>query len=292
LIVAGVAGIVTSTVLACRATLKADDVVQEAKSKIDKIHEAKEVADKTPDVNYSEQAYKKDMSVTYLQAGWGFVKLYAPAVLLGTASIACIIGSHGIMRKRNLALVAAYKAIEESFNKYRKRVVEEVGEDKDREFKNGIRKNKITVTETNEDGTTTKSKKVVETVDPSGISEYAKFFDSASSQWSDIPDYNLTFLKCQQNHLNDLLNSRGHVFLNEVYDTLGLPRTTAGQVVGWVKGYGDDYIDFGIFDDSIDGYRGVRVCDTVGEERRDFVNGYRDSILLDFNVAGVIYDMI
>lgn len=306
----GVVGVVASTVMACKATLKVDAVLKGAKEDIDKIHKGKKIAeeasnkkheelskhpDKPTDIeeirtvrlikekyekyNYPETDYRRDLAVAYLQTGVDFVKLYGPAVVLGVASIGCIVGSHGIMKRRNIALMAAYKAVEQSFTDYRKRVVEEFGEDKDRCLKNGIKQEVVTVIETDENGKKVKVKKTVESTDPNGISQYARFFDESSSQWVKSPEYNLTFLQCQQNYANDLLHARGHVFLNEVYDMLGIPRTKAGAVVGWVRGIGDDFVDFGIFD-------GERM------KARDFVNGYERSILLDFNVAGVIYDMI
>lgn len=279
LMAAGVVGIVTSTVMACKATLKVDSVLEEAKQKKDKIDEAWEKV-KEGEIaldDYSEKDHNKDLVVVKVQTAVSFVKLYGPAVTLGVASIACILGAHGIMRKRNLALVAAYKAIEQSFVDYRNRVIEEFGADKDRDYKTGIRR--TLVNELDDKGKPTKKVKVVETQDPNAISQYARFFDESSTQWSKTPEYNLTFLKCQQNYANDLLHSRGHIFLNEVYDMIGVPRTQAGAIVGWVKGEGDEFVDFGIFDGD-------------NMKTRDFVNGYERSILLDFNVAGVIYDMI
>ena len=277
LMTVGVVGIVTSTVLACRATLKAEEVVETAKNKLDKIHYAKENISAE---EYSEQDYQKDLVIAYVQTGVDFVKLYGPAVTLGVASIACVLGAHGIMRKRNIAIMAAYKAVEQNFSTYRKRVIEEFGEEKDRHYRTGVYAEQVTVTKVDpETGKKTKVTETVEKVDPSMVSQYARFFDKNSSQWSPQPEYNLTFLKCQQNYANDLLHARGHIFLNEVYDMLGVPRTQGGAIVGWVKGEGDDFVDFGIFDGD-------------DEKKRAFVNGYEDSVLLDFNVAGVIYDMI
>lgn len=282
LMAVGVVGIVGSTVLACRATLKASDVMDKAQDKFNIIKEAKNLADGNTMMEpaYTEQDYKKDMAIAYVQTGVDFVKLYGPAVLLGTLSISCILGSHNIMRKRNLALVAAYKAVEKGFSEYRARVVSEFGEEKDYQFKHGLTSTKVDVVEEGEDGKKKKSKKdMLDVEDPSAISQYARFFDESSVNWSKTPEYNLTFLKAQQNYANDLLHSRGHIFLNEVYDMLGIPRSQAGAVVGWVKGEGDDFVDFGIFD-------------VNNMKKRDFVNGYERSILLDFNVAGLIYDMI
>jgi hypothetical protein len=291
LMTVGVVGVIASAVMACRATLKVDAIMEESQNKVAKIKDVKEKIDSgeiKASIEYNDKAYQKDLSVVYIQRGIELIKLYGPAVSLGVVSIGCLLGAHGIMRKRNLALIAAYKAVEQSFSDYRKRVVEELGKDKDRQFRYGIEKIEKTIVD--EEGN--EKKETIEVMNSNDISEYAKYYDESCSQWTPNADYNYTFLKCQQNWANDLLHSRGHVFLNEVYDLLGIPRTKAGAVVGWVKGHGDDFIDFGIFDDGVEGYRGVKVCDTIGEERRDFVNGYRDSILLDFNVAGVIYDLI
>ena len=276
LVSTGVVGVIASTVMACRATTKAEDVMDKAKAKFDKIHQAKDTVDAK---EYSAKDYKQDLFVVYAQTGYDFVSLYGPSVTLGVVSIACILGGHNILRKRNLAVVAAYKAVEQSFSDYRKRVVAKYGADEDRDLKYGITRETVSVTKTNDDGTTTEEDIVMETVDPNGHSEYARFFDESSSNWSKDPGYNMTFLKCSQNFANDMLHSKGHVFLNEVYDLVGVPRTEAGSVVGWIEGAGDDYVDFGIFD-------------AENGKARDFVNGYERSILMDFNVDGIMNDKI
>ena len=283
LLVLGIAGTVASTILACRATLKVEDVLDEHFEKMDKINEC---WDKVKEGEialdiYSEKDHKKDLVVTYTQTALGFIKLYGPSITLGATSIFLIISGHSVMRRRNVALVAAYKAIEEGFNAYRKRVIEEHGEEVDYMYKHGLRQQEITeMAYTDEDGVKHKAqKKHVLVEDPNGLSAYARFFDDGCSQWSKNSEYNLMFLRSQQNYYNDMLKSRGHVFLNEVYDALGIPRTQAGAIVGWMIGdRGDNHIDFGIFD-------GDRM------KARDFVNGYERSILLDFNVDGVIFDL-
>lgn len=279
----GIAGTVASAVLACRATLKVEAVLDNHREKVDKIHECwQKVQDGDIDISaYSEQDKKKDLVVTYTQTTVDFIKLYGPAVTLGVASLACIISGHGIMKKRNIALMAAYKAVEEGFSAYRKRVIEEHGEEADYMYKHGLRKQEIVeAAYTDENGVKHKAeKKEVFVQDPNNPSIYAKFFDESCAQWSKNPEYNLMFLRAQQNYYNDMLKSRGHVFLNEVYDALGIERTQAGAQVGWVIGpEGDNYIDFGIFDGE-------------NPRARAFVNGYERSILLDFNVDGVIYDL-
>lgn len=280
LLAVGVVGVVTSTVMACKATLKADDVLVKAKGKIDRIHNAKATADEK---EYTVQDHKKDLTVVYIQTAVDFVILYSPAVTLGVASIACILGAHNIMRKRNLAIVAAYKAVEQSFSGYRKRVIEEFGVEKDRQFKRGITKKDVFVIEEDENGDEKQVIKSIDVIDPNGYSEYSRFFDESCSQWTKIPGYNMSFLIAQQNHANDMLHARGHLFLNEVYDMLGIPRTPVASQVGWVLDEtdpnNDNFVDFGVFE-------------AENERARDFVNGYERSILLDFNVGGAIYDLI
>ena len=279
----GIVGVITSTIMACKATLKVDEVLENAQAQKDKIKETYDAPVKYSDnghKQYTEQDYKKDLSIVYVQTGFKFVKLYGPTITLGVASIACILGAHNIMQKRNVALVAAYKAIEQSFGYYRKRVVEEFGADKDRQFKYGLREETVSFIEEDEDGKKHKVKTTIEVVDPNGKSQYARFFDEASTQWSKTAaEYNLVFLRCQQNYANDLLHARGHLFLNEVYDMIGVPRSQAGAIVGWVMDQGDDFVDFGMYN-----------IDDI--HARDFVNGYEKSILLDFNVDGVMYDKL
>jgi Family of unknown function (DUF6353) len=268
----GVAGVVTSTVLACRATLKMDEVLEEAQEKIKKT----EIVAENPEYEYTERDQKKDIKIIRVQTSIKITRLYAPAIIVGGLSIAALTRSHTMLNKRNAALTAAYGALSKGFDEYRGRVIEKYGEDQDRDFRYGTRK--VEIEHPNDP---TKTKKVTRV----GLDEpsiYARFFDESSSSWSKEPEYNLIFLKCQQNYSNDLLRARGHVFLNEVYDMLGIPRSKAGSVVGWVlskERNSDNYINFGVFDGKT-------------ERQRDFVNGFEGAILLDFNVDGVIFDQL
>lgn len=285
LLVVGITGGVVSAVMACKATLKVEDVMANHKHKVGEVAKVwdKVKEGEIPLDEYSDMDHKKDLTVVYTQTTVDFIKLYGPAITLGAMSIACLIGGHGIMKKRNVALVAAYKVMEEGFSAYRKRVVDEFGEEKDFMFKNGYRAENFTETEVDEDGKKRNVKKTRLVPDnPTGTSIYARFFDESSTQWSKTDGYNFLFLHAQQTYFNNLLVARGHVFLNEVYDALGLDRSKEGAVVGWVlrkDGEGDNFIDFGIFD-------GDR------PKARAFVNGQEKSILLDFNVDGVIWDLI
>lgn len=281
LVGAGIVGAVASGVMACKATLKIDDVLSETKDNLEKINgyvEENGYSDK-----YTETDYKKDLTISYVKGGMELAKLYAPSVALGALSITAILAGHHILRKRNVALAAAYTAIDSSFKQYRNRVVEKFGEELDKELKYGIKAKEIEETVVNEDGTETTIKKTVNVADPLNVSEYAKFFDDGCKGWTKDPDFNLMFLRDQQKYANLLLKQKGHLFLNEVYDLLGIPRTTAGQVVGWLYDEkcpnGDNYVDFGIYD-------------LYDDKKRDFVNGYERTILLDFNVDGPIMDLI
>lgn len=284
LVGAGIVGVVGSAVMACKATTKLDEVLAEPKEKIEKIHELMENPDMVPEgKEYTEEDGKKDLTIMYTQSALKVVKLYAPAVILGTASIAAIIGGHRILRKRNLALAAAYATIDKGFKEYRGRVIEKFGEELDKELKYNIKAKEIEETVVNEDGTETTVKKTANVATLDNYSDYAKFFDDGCTGWTKDPDYNLMFLKDQQRYANDMLQSKGHLFLNEVYDMLGIPRTQAGQIVGWIYDekhpVGDNYVDFGIYN-------------VYNEANRNFVNGYERTILLDFNVDGDILDMM
>lgn len=284
LVGAGIVGVVTSGVMACKATTKLDEVLAEPKEKIDKIHELIEHPELVPEgKEYTEEDSKKDLTIMYVQSAVKVVKLYAPSVILGTVSIAAILGGHRILKKRNIALAAAYTTIDNSFKEYRGRVVERFGEELDKELRYNIKAKEIEETVVNEDGTETTVTKTVNVSKMGEYSDYAKFFDDGCTGWTKDPEFNLMFLKDQQRYANDLLQSKGHLFLNEVYDMLGIPRTQAGQIVGWIYDekhpIGDNKVDFGIYN-------------TYNEANRNFVNGYERTILLDFNVDGNILDMI
>lgn len=283
LVVAGVIGGVTAAVMACKATTKANDILDDTKKQLDLIHQGMEDGN-IHGTEYTKEDGKKDLTIVYTQTAVKFVKLYGPSVALGAASIAAILAGHNITRKRNAALTAAYATIDNSFKEYRNRVIERFGADLDKELKYNIQAKEVEETVTNEDGTETTVKKTVNAVDPNNISDFARVWYEGNNGWSKNPEYNLAYLKSVQSYFNDLLHTRGHVFLNEVYDELGFPRTQAGQIVGWVydeeNPIGDNFIDFGIYD-----YQN-------NPAKIAFINGDERSILLDFNVDGNIYELL
>lgn len=276
----GVVGVVGSLVMACKATTKLSDILDESKEQLDKIKEV--AADPVYEEKYSQDDAKKDTTITYVQTAMKITKLYAPSVILCASSLGCLLASNNILKKRNAALSAAYMTVDKSFKEYRKRVADRFGEEVEKEIRYNIKAEEIT--KVDEDGNeVTETIKIMDgTDDPNSYSDYARFFDESCAAWQNDAEYNLTFLKAQQQYANDLLKARGRLFLNEVYRMLGIDETKAGQVVGWVYNpdnpTGDNFVDFGIYN-------------MQRERVRAFVNGYEPNILLDFNVDGVIWNL-
>lgn len=279
---AGIVGFVGTIVLACRATCRADEVLEFHRKKIKDINDAKEIADADPEgeMSYDIEIYRQDKAIRYLKTTGNLAKLYAPTVAVGTLSLACILTSRNIMQKRYLGVVAAYNGLSAAFEEYRKRVRDEYGEDLDKHFRYGTTYDELPVYD--ENGKKTKEKEKVEKTETEMVvpnDDTCRFFDSSNPNWDKNPTFSMMWLRGQQNILNDILHTRGHVFLNEVYDALGFPHTPQGAVLGWIDGEGDNCIDFGLYDPN-------------KESVRRFVNGVDNVIMLEFNHDGVIWDKI
>ena len=282
LVTAGVIGGVASGVMACKATLKINEPLDEHKDTGERIHKAGETGVTEAGLEYSEEDKKKDLTIAYIQTGVKLVKLYAPSIIIGGLSISAIFAGNNILRKRNIALAAAYATVDKGFKEYRSRVVERFGEELDKELRYNIKAKEFEEVVVDEKGKEKVKKETVSIANPLP-SDYAKFFDDGCNGWTKNAEDNLLFLRKQERFANELLKARGYLFLNEVYEMLGIPMTKAGQCVGWIydekNPIGDNYVDFGIFNAN-------------KEKNRDFVNGYERTILLDFNVDGNILDMI
>lgn len=275
LVAVGIVSVVGAGVMACRATLKVDRVIDDAKVKLDEIHECEGNGDEEA---YSEDDAKKDKAIVYARTGLELAKLYSPAIVMGAAGVFMILESHHIMEERNAALISAYEIASTGFKQYRAHIREKYGEEEDKRALYGLKSESVEVEKEDASGRKRKGKKEVNSFDPNAISRYAVIFDEQSSQWERSPEYNKSFVIGIQNTCNDLLHANGYLFLNTVYSMLGLPETSEGQLVGWLMGRGDDYVDFGIYDDAF-----------RRDEKHRFINGNEPSILLDFNVDGVIY---
>lgn len=274
MVIGGVIGGVVAAVMACKATTKASEVLAESKDQIQQINTLANDPDVTDDV-YSETDHKRDLAIVYAKTAGNLVKVYAPAVILGGLSIASILGGHNILRKRNMALAAAYATLNTTFKDYRDRVIDRFGKDVEYQIRHNLKAEEIT--EKVEDPETGKKTKVKKTVLTRGDDErergYARLFDAACDNWNNDANLNRSFLSGAQNYFNDKLHTVGYVFLSDIYRYLGFRETPECRVVGWtLDGNGDGYIDFGFDQDDM------------------FMSGYNKDVWLDFNVDGPILD--
>lgn len=288
LAVIGTVGVVGTIVVASKATLKVNDILEESKDNIEKIHEVAEHPEKYSQ-DYTKEDEQKDLTTVYIQTGIALAKTYAPAIVLGTLSLGCLLSSNNILRKRNAALTAAYAGVDKAFKEYRGRVANRFGDAVEKEIRYNLRANEVDEVHVDENGNETVEKKTVHTPidsehkDPTSYSPYARCFDDGNVCWKPNADYNVMFLRQQQFAANQKLKRKGFLTLNEVYELLEFPPTKAGMVIGWVYDESKDnlnnFVDFGI-------------CDVTRPAVRDFTNGYEDVIWLDFNVDGDIYSLM
>lgn len=267
---AGVVGVVGAAVMACRATLKLEENLDEIREDLESVKGLKESSE-SKGTDYASEEYVRDLSYVYTKSAIKLGRLYGPSVMLGAVSLGALTGSHIQMTKRNTALTVTLAAVSKAFGEYRERVQAEIGEENELDIYRGVKE--LEVEYEGQEGS-----ERIKVVDPNGMSVYARCFDATSQNWTKDAEINRLFIQCQQNYWNDVLRARGHVFLNEVYDTLGFERSQAGAVVGWVLDgpSSDNYIDFGMFEAS----------------NAQFINGLERSVWLDFNVDGVVFDKI
>lgn len=282
LLAAGIVGFVGTVVLACKATMKAKDVLEEVEGDVSSLNIKKTFVEENSDCPEEDlEMVEKEIFQLRVKTAGSFLRMYGPSIALGCVSVACLLASRNIINKRYLAAVSAYNAVSEAFQEYRSRVIEEEGEKKDRHYRYGTTYGLEDETIVDENGKKKKQKVEVSETNMDKTSGTSRVFDSSNINWVETPSYNLMFLRSQERRFNDLLQTRGHVFLNEIYDALGFEHVPQGQAIGWVLGdkNSDDYISFGIME---------------GDERetRHFINGETNSILLEFNHGGVIWDRI
>lgn len=278
----GIASMLGATVFACKGTIKAKKVVEDAKSDLETIEKTEETGttfdeDNNP-IEYTHEDSVRDRAIVISRTAVELAKDYGPAVILTAFGIFSLVKGHKILAKRNLALAAAYEGVSEAYRKYRDKVKDILGEETARDLKLGLKDQEIEVEtgKKNKDGTPKikkEKKKIYNSVN--NFSSYSRVYDAACPAWEDNAAYNYTVLKDKQAWWNDQLKMRADhtVFLNEIYKDLGYPVTTAGQVVGWSLNHasGDGYIDFGF-------------TDLTYEPNVDFMNGFEPCCILDFNV--------
>lgn len=280
LVVAGAVGVVSTAILAGRATLKMSEVLEQGEDHLKKV----EVT-----LTEDDHEIKKASFGVKLQVAIKIAKLYAPTVIVGVATVGALTGSHVIMRRRNAALGAAYAVVHKSFGEYRGRVIEDQGKEKDLEYRFGTVEREIV-----EEGPNGPETRVIKGPDAEAIKQsadwtYARIFDRENENWSTVPNQNQYFLQMVENNCNRMLRTNGFLFLNDVYDQLGMKRSKPGQVVGWAlspkinpetgQDMSDGYVDFGYFKEGM--YQG-----------KEFATGNKDAYLLDFNVDGNVLEIL
>lgn len=270
-LVVGIGGFVGTTILASRATLKAQEVLDECKANLDII---KEAAEKEPE-KYTEADRKSDLKTTYGKAIGGFVKLYAPAVAMGAMSIFMLVKGHRILQKEIAGLSVAYQGVMEAYNKYREAVSKHFGETAEKEIANGVEVTKESVVDA-ETGNEIEheEKRVVSPNVP-----YHATVDRTNEHWCKNPVNTWLQAKSIQAKLNSRCAAKGFLSLNEAREALDLPWIPEGQFVGWYKnGKSRGVVDFGLAD---------RFEDQVWAQ----VN-YSDALPITFNVDGNIYNVL
>ena len=275
----GAIGVVVAGVKACKATTKVNDILDETSRDVECVHTMLEDTE-----TYTQSLANKDLARIYIHTGVRFVKLYGPSVVMGLGSIACMLSSNHILRKRGIAFAAAYATVDKAFRSYRGNVVDRFGEEIDRELKFGIKPTNIIETVVDENtGEVKQIERVAKVIDPDNClgDGYTKLFDECNSKfWEKDPIHNLNFVLNQQAYANDMLTLKGRYTLNEALESLGMEPTEMGQFVGWDKynSNGDGYVSFGLEEIDIATRPGVS----------DFLNGYERSVMLNFNCDGCI----
>ena len=283
MVVAGAVIVIGSAVYACTKTMEAHDILEAANEELKDIQYGLDAANGDPE--FDEKTARKERMKVYGRMACGLGRCYGPAIIGGTTGLGLMFGAHKILKDRNAAITMAYANLLASYNSYRASVREELGEEREFMLRTGAKMQEI---ESIDENGEVKTQNAMVIDDGSTHSMYARIFDEANINWSRKPSDNLNFIICQQNFANDKLRAEGFLFLNDVYQMLGFPRTSEGQIVGWLwdpnnelNGTGDNIVDFGIFSNAFQ-----------KAEIRDFINGYEPCIWLDFNVDGVIYNLI
>lgn len=269
--VAGMAGIAVSAIYLYKAVNESKDILAKVKEEVKKLED--------------EGADEKDIKAVKIAGGVAVAKKVAIPAGLAVASSATVLGIHHEMRKENRRLSDVITQTSLAYNALKNEIREQLGDEQADELIYGVRKpDKKEIKEIEEnsprkDEITDEERKSYRISDGEEItpSPYAVFFDETCNNYSDDPEYNKNTLILLQAQLNERLRRVGYVYLNEVYEKLGVEKTEAGHVMGWryaphdPNHEGDNQIDFNMWD--------IR-----SRANRRFINGYEPVVLLDFNI--------
>lgn len=190
----GITGLLSTTVLAVKATPKALQLIDEKKE---------------------EMNTDKLTNTEVVKTCW---KCYIPAAVTASVSVACLIGANSVNSKRNAVLATAYKLSESAFSEYKEKVIETIGEKKEEEVRDKIAKGRI-------EKNPVKNNEVIITGKGDVLC-----YDIVSGRYfkSDVDK-----IRKAENTLNKKLMNDMYCSLNEFYDLIGLPFTQMGFELGW-----------------------------------------------------------
>lgn len=278
----GIIGYGATVYSACKATVKTRDILDSRD----------EVIEYATGHDFPEEVKAEKIKDANAIARRAIIKAYIPAATMGLCSTAMVLGGYRMINGRLVATAAAYKALETGFDRYRGNVIDEFGKDVDWRMLNGIRKEDLEKAEEEREinraiEADNRRKRLKHKKKRTAHQEYySRIFDQYSDRWQRkwTPDLVIQYLRRKQREANDILKIRKHLFVNEVYDLLGLERSAEGQVVGWIitKNNPDSYVDFGLDDIPEDKLREI-----LSAERNEDI-----SIRLHFNPDGLIYNLI
>ena len=254
LIAGSIVSLVASIGLSCYATTKVKKITGPSKEQLDNIRlKIKQIPDNSSEKENLSKNLKKELALTYIKTGVKVLWLYVPALLTASLSVTCMLGSHHIMKTRNVALASAYTILDNGFRAYRERVKNEIGEEvEDKIFRN-VKKEKVKYID--EDGK--EKTKVVEVEQHDHNEDFVVLYDCPCNNWSKDALDNFNFLMLAQDYFTNRLRRKGYVTLWEVYQYLGFStkmlgarKATAARYLGWVYDEKDpnrnNYVSFGL----------------------------------------------
>lgn len=289
LVVGGIAVGVGAAVVACKKTKKAEPVIEEAKEHLGTIDEAKKAGVTAYGEVYTKHDYAKDLFKQYSNTGLKLVKVYWPALALGSISVTMILAGHHIISKRYVAAVGAYKALSDTFEDYRKRVASKYGEEEEKNLRYNLSDvvNHEVDMKTGEEKDETLGKKQVgsyvtgterifhgDKYDDEGhlIERGTSGFDGGLNGTVN----NSHYLEVKEQYLNDLLKTKGYLSLNRAYEELGFEPTEEGQLLGWR------------YDPDQTHQISIGLDNLLDDQTRDFRLGKASDILLTFNCYPIV----
>lgn len=287
----GIVSVTAGTVIAVTNTTKANDIIEEFNSEMDKIERVKQMAEEKKAV-YTRKNEMEDKVKVYSRTAYNIVKANWVPITLYVGGVAMILSGFHIINQRYIGMAASYAALHKSYSDYRHRVVEDQGTDADFRYATGAKRESLDYTEVDENGET----KDVHTdadnvVDPKSMSLYSVLFDEENSSiWTPNAVTNKAQIKAVEEYWNRpaQFEHRGFVYYFEVLRDLGiwdrLPIETQKALVGlgWVWGVGDNRVSLGIFD--------INKPKTFAQ--KDFITGYEPSVLIEPNLDGMVADLL